>query len=52
MIEATLDLKKPLEYIKLNSTNREFQEISLEDYKWGYLTQLKYLFEVFLKPSI
>jgi hypothetical protein len=52
MIEATLDLKKPLEYIKLNSTNREFQEISLEDNEWDYLIYLKVLFEVFLKPSI
>jgi len=51
MIEATLELRKPLIYIGKNTSNVEFKELMLKDNEWAILIELKGLFEVFIKPS-
>ena len=52
MIKAVLNLKQPLLYINRNTTNAEYLQIFFKEVDWFILTELKKIFEIFIKASI
>ena len=52
MISVILELKEPLNYVFRNTENEEFINIFFNDADWFLLTELKRVFEVFVKLSV
>ena len=52
MIKTTLELKRPLIYISKNTLNPDFINNILNEFEWEVLTELKTIFEIFVKPSV
>lgn len=51
MINIALKLKGPINYIKKNISNIEFETIALSELDWEALKELQEIFEVFIKAS-
>ena len=52
MIKTALKLKEAIIYIAKNTSNKEFKNNILLDTEWDSLSNLKDIFEVFVKPTI
>jgi len=52
MISTVIELKDPLVYISRSTDNIEYKTLFLTDREWGFLYNLREIFEVFNKPSI
>jgi hypothetical protein len=52
MINTTLNLKEALKYISNNTTNNIFKSLFLTEKEFTELSDLKNIFEIFVKPSV